>query len=84
MPAEEARLFLPTSDLLKKLNKDEEAPWKENKEGKKAELSSHRLAALLKKYDLRSDEPQIAGQRARGYWADELEKAIEKYAGDPV
>ena len=67
MPAQEARLFLPTSDLLEKLNKDEEAPWRESEEGRKAELSPHRLAALLKKYDLRSDEPQIAGERARGY-----------------
>lgn len=84
VPAEEARLFLPTTELLTELNKDEEGPWKESKEGKKTELSPHRLAALLKKYDLRSEHVQVAGQRAHGYWADELEKVIEKYARDGI
>ena len=80
VPAEGARLFLPTAELLTELNKDEEAPWKENKDGKKTDLSPHRLAALLKKFDLRSEHVQVAGQRSHGYWSDDLEREIKRYA----
>ena len=78
---EDERMFLPTSELLVELNKDEEAPWRENREGK-PELNPQGLRTLLKKFDLRSDQLQVAGARARGYWADEIEKEIKKYARD--
>ena len=38
VPRRRQRMFLPTWNLLTELNKDEEAPWKENKEGKKRTL----------------------------------------------
>ena len=43
-------MFLPTLDLLEELNKDEEAPWKDNKGGK-TELSPHgsRLAEKIRR-----------------------------------
>jgi Domain of unknown function (DUF3854)/Protein of unknown function (DUF3631) len=77
---DEGAFFLPSAELVAELNKDEEAPWKENKEGKTTELTTTRLAALLKKFDLKSEQLQVGDTRARGYWADALEREIKKYA----
>ena len=80
-----SKMFLPTSDLLAKLNDDDEAPWREDKKGAKSELTARKLAALLKEYDVKSDQVRYpdgleSSPPTRGYWIEELEKAIEKYA----
>ena len=77
---DDGALFLPSTELVAELNKDEEAPWKETKEGKQLDLTTTRLAALLKQFDLRSEQVKFVSARARGYWTDSLEKEIEKYA----
>ena len=69
---DEGSLFLPSTELVAELNKDEEAPWKENKEGKTMELTTTRLAALLKKYrpavgtteSGKYTSPRLLGRRA--------------------
>ena len=73
--------------MLEELNDDDEAPWKESHKGQKSELTAHRLAALLKKYDVKSDlvrypDGSESSPPTRGYLADDLEKTIEKYARD--
>jgi hypothetical protein len=80
-----SKIFLPTSDLLPKLNDDDEAPWREDKKGAQSELTARKLAALLKQYDVKSDQTRYpdgleSPPPTRGYWIEELEKAIEKYA----
>ncbi len=89
VPIETERIFLPTLDLLEELNKDQEAPWQESDKGSKAELTAHRLAALLRQYDVKSNQvrqPSKSGStpNPHGYWSDDLEKAIEKYARDGI
>ena len=80
------KMFLPTTEvLLPKLNADDEAPWREDRKGAKTELTSHKLAALLKQYGVKSEQKRYpdgsdSSPPTRGYWIEDLEKAIEKYA----
>jgi hypothetical protein len=81
-----SKMFLPTTELLlPKLNADDEAPWREDKKGAKSELTARKLAALLKQYGLKSDQVRYpdgleSSPPTRGYWIEDLGKAIEKYA----
>ena len=53
----------------------------EGKQGGQEDGAHHDPARrLVEKYDLRSEQLKVASTRARGYWADALEKEIEKYA----
>ena len=80
------KMFLPTTEgLLPKLNDDDEAPWREDRKGARSELTARKLAALLKLYGVESDQVRYpdglkTSPPTRGYWIEDLEKAIEKYA----
>ena len=78
--------FLPTADLLLKLNEDDLAPWREDSKGAKSELTARKLAGLLKQYeDVKPDRVRYpdgleSSPPTRGYWVEGLEKAIKKWA----
>lgn len=72
------RFFLPTTELLDNvsgLNSDAEAPWMEKKDG----LTPRGLANVLKAYQIKPHEARDGKKVIRGYWSDELEKAIAQY-----
>ena len=68
--------FIKTADLLSTLNDDDEAPWREHKD---EALTATRMARELKEYDITSHKPKKGEDRAKGYWSNEVEAAVEKY-----
>jgi uncharacterized protein DUF3631/uncharacterized protein DUF3854 len=75
-PAE--RIFLRSLDLCNELNQDQEAPWKNKPDG----IDALRLSKALKQYDIVPTRAREGSDRSKGYWSDEIEKAIQQYAGD--
>jgi uncharacterized protein DUF3631/uncharacterized protein DUF3854 len=72
------RIFLPSLELVAKLNEDKEAPWNEKKD---SALTVHKFSKELKKFDIESEQVKQPDQdRSRGYWSDGIEKAIKQYA----
>lgn len=69
--------FLPTEEILKELNSDEEAPWSDWRGGKG--LSAEKLKSLLGRYSVRSIQKQIQGNRARGYEFGDLKPIFDRY-----
>ncbi len=67
---------LATSELLEALCADEDAPWGDY-HGKI--LSAHRLAALLRRYSIRSDQRRDHGPAVRGYARADFEDAWARY-----
>ena len=82
-------LFLRSLDLVNMLNSDLAAPWKDNNK----ELSAHRLGKILSGYEVKADQKRVeksdqkrAGDSktaSRGYWANDIEKAVEKWIPKP-
>jgi putative DNA primase/helicase len=75
------KVFLSTENLLSPkigLNADKEAPWfVKSDQG----LSANGLANVLKSYGIKSVQLREGQDRGkRGYWSDELEEVIKKYA----
>jgi putative DNA primase/helicase len=75
-----ASLFLRTTDLLspeKGLNGDKEAPWfMKSTDG----LSANGLANALRAYEIKSEQTREGEARGRrGYWSEDIEKAVKKY-----
>ena len=73
------RIFLKTVDLVKELNRDDEAPWKDDKLGM---LTARGLSMALGKFEIKSkrEGSDRGPNRGMGYWSDEIEKEIQKYA----
>jgi hypothetical protein len=63
--------FIPSNQLVRELREREESPWKDD------ELTPHRLARLLKPFDVRPRPGP--GKTLRGYWRDDLKDAFARY-----
>lgn len=70
-------IFLRSLDLVNELNQDDEAPWKDGKSG---ELNTRQLSTALGKFEITSKQVKEGPVRGRGYWSDDIEKEIQKYA----
>ena len=70
------RIFLRSLDLCNELNQDQEAPWKDKPDG----IDALRLSKTLKEYDIVPKRAREGSDRCKGYWSDEIEKAVQQYA----
>ncbi|MGV7222964.1 MAG: DUF3631 domain-containing protein [Nitrospinales bacterium] len=72
-----------TEDLIHKLCKLEDSPWKEYnfKEfyAERKKISSRQLANLLKKYRVQPKDVKISGSHKKGYRRDELDAVFGRY-----
>jgi hypothetical protein len=68
---------LRTDDLVKALNKLDDAPWAEIKNGHP--LDSRELARRLRKYDIHNKPVRIGGVVVRGYTAESFWDAWTRY-----
>jgi hypothetical protein len=70
-------LFIPTSELLDKLNADKEAPWADWQKGKVEGLSAKKLGAILSPYKVKSG--RLRRGEPMGYRFGSLRDAFERY-----
>ena len=70
------KIFLRSLDLCNELNQDQEAPWKDKPDG----IDALRLSKALKEYDIVPKRAREGSDRCKGYWSDEIEKAVQQYA----
>ena len=63
--------FIPSNQLVRELKEREESPWKDH------ELTPHKLARLLKPFDLRPKPGP--GKTLRGYWRRDFEDTFRRY-----
>lgn len=63
--------FIPSNQLVRELKEREESPWKDY------ELTPHKLARLLKPFDLRPKPGP--GKTLRGYWRRDFEDTFSRY-----
>lgn len=70
---------LPSVALLGRLTADEEAPWATY--GPKG-LSTHKLGALLREYDIKAQVLTLPTGQARGYLRSDFEDAWGRYCTD--
>ena len=63
--------FIPSNQIVRELRDREESPWKDH------ELTPHKLARLLKPFDVRPRPGP--GKTLRGYWRDDLKDAFSRY-----
>ena len=71
------KIFLKTLDLINALNQDDEAPWTDSKSG---ELTARQLSTALGKFEIKSKREGSDRDRGMGYWSDEIEREIQRYA----
>ena len=76
LPPDE-KIFLKTLDLVKQLNRDDEAPWKDSKFGM---LTARGLSKGLGGFEIKSKKEGSGQDRGMGYWSDDIEREIQKYA----
>ena len=69
--------FLPSTEIAKELNNDEEAPWSEWRGG--LGISIEKLAVYLRRFKVKSVQRQISNTRARGYALGDLKPVFEHY-----
>ncbi len=69
---------LPTTALIARLCSDPEAPWSEDGPGK---LSAMKLGAMLREYDIRSENIRFGEPtgRVKGYWRTHFADAWDRY-----
>jgi putative DNA primase/helicase len=70
------KIFLRSLDLCNELNQDQEAPWKDKPDG----IDALRLSKALKEYDIVPQRTREGSDRSKGYWSDEIERAVQQYA----
>lgn len=68
---------IATSDLLERLNGLDERPWSTFAKGQP--LTAHRLARLLKPYDVLSQSVRSEKQTFKGYYRDNFTEAWDRY-----
>lgn len=73
------RILLGSLDLCNELNQDQEAPWKDKPDG----IDALRLSKALKEYDIVPKRAREGSDRSKGYWSDEIEKAVQQYGRSP-
>lgn len=72
---------LKSGDVVEALNKLDGAPWADERKGKG--LSTHGLARLLGRFDVRASQARDKnGTITRGYWWAELEPVVTQWLGD--
>ena len=69
-------IFLRSLDLIKQLNRDDEAPWKDSKSGM---ITARQLAQGLGGFEIKPGQVREGADRERGYWSDDIERESEKY-----
>ena len=69
------KIFLRSLDLCNELNQDQEAPWKDKPDG----IDALRLSKALKEYEIVPKRTREGSDRCKGYWSDEIEKAVQQY-----
>lgn len=73
------REFIPTSDLLQKLNAIDDAPWSEHCRGK--HLHSRALAAILRPFGVQSGNHRFGESVVKGYLRGSFAEVFERYLG---
>jgi DNA polymerase I-like protein with 3'-5' exonuclease and polymerase domains len=71
--------FLPTTDILRYLNQDKEAPWADWLTGAAKGLTARRLSIELAQFPIKSDRPQRSGFKASGYWLKDFLRFFEVF-----
>jgi DNA polymerase I-like protein with 3'-5' exonuclease and polymerase domains len=71
--------FLATTEILKYLNTDSEAPWADWVTGIKKGLTAHRLGKELRYFPVHSDQPKRAGFKVRGYWLKDFKRYFDAF-----
>jgi hypothetical protein len=71
-PEGQANAF--TSDLLDRLAKVEDAPWREE-----LPLNPRKLARMLRPFDVTPDDVRVGNEKAKGYRFSDLEPAFDRY-----
>jgi hypothetical protein len=67
--------FLPTDDVIKKLNENKEAPWSDWKNG----MTAEKLGRTLKLFGVKSEQHRGDGDRHRGYALQKLQPVFNRY-----
>jgi uncharacterized protein DUF3854/uncharacterized protein DUF3631 len=80
VPKKDELLFIPTADILEKLNADKEAPWAGWKKGKGEGLSAEKLSRILRPYKVRS--MRLSRMGSHGYALEFLLPVFERYLPD--
>lgn len=69
---------IKSGDLVNRLNEIETSPWGDFRGGDG--LSAHKLAALLKPFEIKPDKKRPAGRDpVRGYWLESFEAVFARY-----
>jgi hypothetical protein len=69
--------FLATTNIIKHLNEDQEAPWADWKNG----MTPEKLGRTLRGYKVKSSQQQKDGERHRGYLRKDLQPVFIRYLG---
>jgi DNA polymerase I-like protein with 3'-5' exonuclease and polymerase domains len=71
--------FLATTEILKYLNNDSEAPWADWVTGIKKGLTARRLGAELRYFPIRSQQIKRSGCQIRGYWTKDFKRYFDAF-----
>jgi hypothetical protein len=69
--------FLASSTIVQKLNANPEAPWSDWRAGQG--ISIEKVASILRRFDVKSDQRQINNVRTRGYIFKDLKPVFDLY-----
>jgi len=69
--------FIPSRELVNKLNAISDAPWADSRNGKG--LTEHKLGRILSGLGVKADQLQTGGKRARGFHGSALLPEVERY-----
>jgi putative DNA primase/helicase len=79
-PKKDALIFVPTTDILDRLNEDKEAPWFGWSKGKQEELGHEKLSRMLRPYKVKSI--RLKRGAPYGYTLESLLPVFERYLED--
>jgi len=69
--------FMPTKELVKRLNAITDAPWADSNRGKG--LTEHKLGRILSGLGVKTTQMQIGGVRARGFHGSMISTEVHRY-----
>ena len=79
-PDKNQLIFIPTTDILDRLNEDKEAPWADWKKGKDEGLSAQKLGRMMRPYKVKSI--RLKRGSPHGYTLESLLPVFERYLED--
>jgi hypothetical protein len=79
-PDKNQLIFIPTTDILEKLNEDKEAPWASWGKGKQEGLTAEKLSRMLRPYKVKSI--RLKRGLPHGYTLESLLPVFERYLED--